>query len=198
MSARAVAAVCLGGALCGCVAFESVPVAELGCDPALAGRWAPAGSDAADAIAIDNRCEAVVPGPKRSGAGAPQIRVQLRGFELDSQRYLVFDKRDIEHLMGLGAEALVDSDLQALDKQVFLMRYRIEGDTLQAAMTDQAYAADLVDEGRLPGKALAHNLSLIQADAGTVRALLLQHPDLFVSEGRGSMELVRIAAGAAR
>lgn len=198
MIARAAAAASLGCALCGCVAFDHAPVAKLGCDPALVGRWAPAGAGIADAIAIDDQCRALIPGPKQSSSDRSPIGVQLRGFEQGSQRYLVFDKRDIEKMMGLGPGALADSDLQSLDKQVFLMRYRIDGDTLQAGMTDQEYAADLIETGQAPGKALADSLSLIQADAGAMSALLDHHPELFISQGRGWMELERVGAGAAQ
>ncbi len=198
MTMRWAGAAVLTSALCGCVAFEAIPVAELGCDPALAGRWVPHGMPAGDAILIDEQCRALIPAAGRSAADAEPVRLQLRSFEQDAQRYLVFDKADLERVAGLGANALAGSDLQSLDDEKFLLRYRIDGDNLQAAMNDQTYARDAIDGGSLPGKALAASLSLIQADAAAMPALLREHPELFVAEGRGFAAFERAGAERAR
>lgn len=192
------APVVLTSLLCGCVAFEAIPVAALGCDPALAGRWMPNGLPAGDAILIDDQCRALIPAAGRADTDTEPVRLQLRSFEQDAQRYLVFDKADLQRVAGLGADALAGSDLQSLDDQKFLLRYRIDGDNLQAVMNDQAYARDAIDDGLLPGKALAASLSLIQADAADMPALLRDHPELFVSEGRGFAAFERIGAERAR
>ncbi len=196
MNASAPIALSFSIALGGCVAFEHLPEkTALACDPRLEGRWAPDGVAANDAVVIDRQCQAIIPGGSQARGAAAPIRLELRSFQLDGQGYLVFGKGDIERMTGLAAGSLAESDLQAIDKQVFLMRYRIDGDTLQTAMADQEYASDVIDEGEVPGKALADTVSLVETDAGGMPGLLGSHPDLFVSEGRGWAEFQRLGAG---
>ncbi|MCL1633879.1 hypothetical protein M2650_04370 [Luteimonas sp. SX5] len=197
MNARILAAASLPLALGACVAFEHLPEVALACDPRLEGRWAPDGMAAKDAVVIDRQCQATIPGGSQARGAAEPLRFKLRSFQLDGQGYLVFEKGDIARLTGLAEGALADSDLQALDKQRFLMRYRIDGETLQAAMADQAYASDAIDEGMLSGKALAETVSLVETDADGMPGLLASHPELFVSEGRGWAEFRRLGAGLA-
>lgn len=195
MNTHPLAAASLCFAVSACVAFEHLPAVALDCDPALAGRWVPVGMATGDALEIDRQCQALIPGGSRSSTEGAPLRLKLRSFALSGQRYLVFEKGDIERITGLGDGGLADSDLNAIDKQVFLLRYRVDGETLQAAMADQEYARDAIDDGKLPGKALADRLSLVETDAGGMPALLHSHPDLFVSAGRGWAEFRRPSSG---
>lgn len=198
MNARSLAAASFATALCGCVAFEHLPEAVVACDPMLEGRWTPSGMSAADAVVIDQQCRALIPGNSRAkGAAAQPVRLELRSFQLGDDRYLVFTKNDIENMTGLAEASLIGSDLQSVDKQVFLMRYRIDGKTLQTAMADQDYASDAIDERSIRGKPLGDTVSLVEAGAADMPGLLASHPDLFVSQGRGFAEFERLGPGRA-
>ena len=188
-------AAALGLCLGGCVAFEHLPAVTLDCDPQLAGRWAPADVAGQDAVDVDGQCRAQFPNG-RPGQTVMSPRVQLRSFALDGQRYLVFEKGDIERMAGLGAGQLGSSDLAALERGMFLLRYRVQDDVLHAAMVDLPRMRDAIEDGEVPGREISDSLLAVTSDPEAV-ARLLRSADVFVAPGeRGAVELRRLRAKA--
>ena len=131
--------------LCGCVAFEQSPVADLSCDPALAGTWTDAdgGSSSRHRFTVDAKCRLRWP----KAPGGP-FAMTLRGFALDGHRYLVLTPAEADVL----AEAEGDVVRQTPAGHVYLVRYRVAGKSARMRVPDWNAARAAVARGAVKGR----------------------------------------------
>lgn len=159
----ALAATLLGG----CVTFERAPVAQLSCDPALAGEWQGEKHDAASQAArVSPDCE--LQWPEDDGG---TYTTTLRGFTLGGHRYLVFSPEDADRLMDM------DGDLasQAPAGSVLFARYRIDGDTLQLWLADPNEA--LRTGGKVSARQIDDRFAHVEGSREDIAALLRERGD---------------------
>jgi hypothetical protein len=159
----ALAATLLGG----CVTFERAPVAQLSCDPALAGEWQGEKNDAPSQVArVSPDCE--LHWPEDDGG---TYTTTLRGFTLDDHRYLVFSPEDADRLMDM------DGDLaaQAPEGSVLFARYRIDGDALQLWLADPNEA--LRTGGKVSARQIEDRFAHVEGSREDIAALLHERGD---------------------
>lgn len=180
-----------------CVTFERAPVAELDCDPALAGEWRPL-KDGRSGPPIQVSADCSVRWPEDDGG---IYTTTLEGFELGGSRYFVFTPTVADRLMS------ADDDMRrkAPKDSVFIARYRIDGDTAQVwlADPDEAMRHEAMHS---PAKGQANAVQLdgsnvhIQGSRDAIAALLRARGDAIFAtkpDGKGVMRLQRVPAAAA-
>lgn len=169
-------------ALPGCLMFERAP-AELGCDPALAGRWLPLpGADpekmplgSGDYAEIDARCQVSLV----EGGGPPRTRFHALGFELDGARYLALGQEDMRDLFNDQKAPAGNSKLPATS--VLLLKYRITDDVLEVAMPRASRALERLQQGEKSIREVDTMVYLMEGDAEALRTALAADPALFDS-----------------
>lgn len=169
-------------ALPGCLMFERAP-AELGCDPALAGRWLPLpGADpekmplgSGDYAEIDAQCQVSL---VESGK-TPRTRFRALGFELDGTRYLALDQDDMRDLFNDPKAPAGNSKLPATS--VLLLKYRIADDVLEVAMPRASRALERIQQGDPGIREVDTMVYLLGGEADALRATLVADPGLFDS-----------------
>lgn len=192
MSMRIAALSLLSLTLSACVTFERAPVAELDCDPALAGEWRPL-KDGMAGPPIQVSADCSVRWPEDDGG---IYTTTLEGFELGGSRYFVFTPTVADRLMS------ADDDMQrrAPKDSVFIARYRIDGDTAQVWLADPDAAM------RPPAKDQAAAVQLdgsnvhVQGSRDAIAELLRARGEAIFAakpDGRGVMRLQRVAPAAA-
>lgn len=180
-----------------CVTFERAPVAELDCDPALAGEWRPL-KDGRSGPPIQVSADCSVRWPEDDGG---IYTTTLEGFELGGSRYFVFTPTVADRLMS------ADDDMRrkAPKDSVFIARYRIDGDTAQVwlADPDEAMRQEAMHS---PAKGQANAVQLdgsnvhIQGSRDAIAELLRARGDAIFAtkpDGKGVMRLQRVPAAAA-
>jgi hypothetical protein len=200
MSLRNAALALVTLALSACVTFERAPVSTLGCDPALAGQWRPVnGGPQGRNIVVSADC--TVQWPEENGG---TYTTTLAGFALGASRYLVFTPTVADRLMGADGDMLH----KAPKDSVFLVRYRIDGDSATVWLADEdeamrtpvkGTAADQAGEQASARRLDASNVH-VEGSREAIAALLRTRGEtLFAGtpDGRGAMALQRVAAGAA-
>ena len=183
--------------LSACVTFERAPVAELDCDPALAGEWRPL-KDGRSGPPIQVSADCSVRWPEDDGG---IYTTTLEGFELGGSRYFVFTPTVADRLMS------ADDDMRrkAPKDSVFIARYRIDGDSAQVwlADPDEAMRKEAMHS---PAKGQANAVQLdgsnvhIQGSRDAIAALLRARGDAIFAtkpDGKGVMRLQRVPAAAA-
>jgi hypothetical protein len=180
-------------ALSACVTFERAPVAKLACDPALTGQWRPLKGGPQDrVIAVSADC--TVQWPEDDGG---TYTTTLAGFALGGSRYLVFAPAVADRLMGADGDML----RKAPKDSVFLVRYRIDGERATVWLANEDEAMRTPARGQAVGRRLDASNVHIEGNRKAIAALLGARGEaLFpnASDGRGAMELQRVAAEAAR
>ncbi|MFC3552232.1 hypothetical protein ACFOLC_14605 [Lysobacter cavernae] len=161
-------------ALAGCVAFEQPPSAQLGCDTKLAGHWLPEGENNGVEVKLDQQCRAHF--PPRDNGRLPAYDTTVRSFTLDGHDYLVLTAHDVEQILGLATS---DFAATAPAGSVFVLRYRIDGDRLQALQVDADFVAKAIASRRIRGREASKTLLVIEGDAPAMTALLRAQPALF-------------------
>lgn len=180
-----------------CVTFERAPVAELDCDPALAGEWRPL-KDGRSGPPIQVSADCSVRWPEDDGG---IYTTTLEGFELGGSRYFVFTPTVADRLMS----AYDDMRRKAPKDSVFIARYRIDGDSAQVwlADPDEAMRQEAMHS---PAKGQANAVQLdgsnvhIQGSRDAIAALLRARGDAIFApkpDGKGVMRLQRVPAAAA-
>ena len=196
LSMRIAALMLLSLTLSACVTFERAPVAELDCDPALAGEWRPL-KDGRSGPPIQVSADCSVRWPEDEGG---IYTTTLGGFELGGSRYFVFTPTVADRLMS------ADDDMQrkAPKDSVFIARYRIDGDTAQVWLADPDEAMR-PDAMRPPAKDQAAAVRLgdnahVKGSRDAIAEWLRARGDVIFAakpDGSGVMRLQRVAAAAA-
>ena len=196
VSMRIAALLLLSLTLSACVTFERAPVAELDCDPALAGEWRPL-KDGRSGPPIQVSADCSVRWPEDDGG---IYTTTLGGFELGGSRYFVFTPTVADRLMS------ADDDMQrkAPKDSVFIARYRIDGDTAQVWLADPDEAMR-PEAMRPPAKDQAAAVRLgdnahVKGSRDAIAELLRARGDVIFAakpDGSGVMRLQRVAAAAA-
>jgi hypothetical protein len=129
----------------GCVTFEQAPVASLGCDPDLIGRWQPDGEPGQPA-----------PGTATISAtadGGCRLDAVARDGSLETRMFRTFVLDDARYAAAQAGDALevTDADGRVRDtwpaSRVVLHRYRLDGDRLLLWRTDVDAAAKTTAPG---------------------------------------------------
>lgn len=187
-------------ALSACVTFERAPVDTLSCDPALAGQWRPLKGGPQNRVVVVS-ADCTVQWPEENGG---TYTTTLAGFALGASRYLVFTPAVADRLMSADGDML----RKAPKDSVFLVRYRIDDGRATVWLADEDEAMRAPVKGTAPDQA-GEQASARRLDASNVHvegsreaiaALLRARGEtLFASapDGRGAMELQRVAAEAA-
>ncbi len=189
-------------ALSACVTFERVPVAELGCDPALAGEWRPARNGPSDrTIVISADC--TVLWPEDDGG---TYTTTLEGFALGGSRYLVFTPTVADRLMSSDGDML----RRAPKDSVYLARYRVDGDSAVVWLADPDEAMRAPAKGQATGVRLDETDVHVKGSRAAIAKLLRARGDTIFAgqrdgmqqgakqqDGRGVMRLQRVAPVAA-
>lgn len=192
MSMRIAALLLLSLAISACVTFERAPVAELDCDPALAGEWRPL-KDGRSGPPIQVSADCSVRWPEDDGG---TYTTTLEGFELGGSRYFVFTPTVADRLMS------ADDDMRrkAPKDSVFIARYRIDGDSAQVWLADPDEALRPSAKGQAAAVQLDGSNVHIQGSRDAIAELLRTRGDAIFAakpDGRGVMRLQRVAAAAA-
>lgn len=187
-----IAALLLSLTISACVTFERAPVAELDCDPALAGEWRPL-KDGMSGPPIQVSADCSVRWPEDDGG---IYTTRLEGFELGGSRYFVFTPTVADRLMS------ADDDLRnkAPKDSVFIARYRIDGDSAQVWLADPDEAMRPAAKGQAAAVQLDGSNVHVQGSRDAIAELLrARGAAIFAAkpDGRGVMRLQRVAAAAA-
>lgn len=163
----------------GCVMFERPP-AELGCDPALVGRWLPLpGADtekmplgAGDYAEIDAQCQVSLV----EHGKPPRSKFRALGFELDGQRYLALSQDDMRDLFE-DTKPATPGKLPATS--VLLLKYRIADDVLEVALPKASRALESIQQGDRSVREADTMVYVVEGDAEALRRRLATDPGLF-------------------
>lgn len=182
------AALILAG-LSACVAFERAPVAELRCDPDLAGAWTvKAGGNAHKTVHVDARCRS----DDWPGLGDKPTTLEFAGFALGRDRYLVFTPEQAQRAIGADAGSLTNT---APKGSVFLVLYRFNAQGgLEAWLPDSQRALDAIARGELAGRKLEDRYALLQGEPEQLRDTLSQRLNLLYDTDRKAMVFERAKA----
>lgn len=178
----------LAAALGGCVAFERAPVAELRCDPDLAGAWTvSAGNGLKKTAHVDARCHT----DDWPGMNDKPVAMDFTGFAIGQDRYLALTPEQAQRAMGADPGALTEG-LPA--GAVFLVLYRIGPDgALHAWLPDSKRALDAIARGELRGRRLKEQFALVEGDPEQMRDTLSQRSNLLYDTDRKAMVFERAA-----
>ena len=173
----------------GCVAFERAPVAELRCDPDLAGAWTvKAGGNAHKTVHVDARCRST----DWPGMGDKPTTLELTGFTIGRDRYIALTPEQAQRAIGADTGSLTAT---APKGSVFLVLYRFNAQGgLDAWLPDPQRALDAIARGQLAGRKLDDRFALVQGDPEQLRDTLAQHPDLLYDTDRKAMVFERAKA----
>lgn len=191
VSVRIAALLFLSLTISACVTFERAPVAELGCDPALAGEWRPL-NDGRSGPPIQVSADCSLRWPEDDGG---IYATTLEGFELGGSRYFVFTPTVADRLMS------ADDDMQrrAPKDSVFIARYRIDGDTAEVWLADPDEAMRPPAKGQAWAVQRDGSNVHVQGSRDAIAELLRARGDVIFAakpDGRGVMRLRRVAAAA--
>ncbi|MFY2764615.1 hypothetical protein [Arenimonas sp. MALMAid1274] len=165
--------------LCACqgTTFRAAPVADAGCDPALAGTWLSQDEDPEDVgeviLRIDARCRLHVDERKPEGlkrGDGVQAHVGRHG----SHRYAWVDARWV-HTRFEEAHVPPAGD-------VYLMRYAIEGGVLSLWTTDDKLIAHAIIDNELTGEVISRDSRLFNRLTGEADPAVLDRPGFFKAE----------------
>ncbi|MGO1073658.1 hypothetical protein [Lysobacter sp. CA199] len=189
--------------LSGCVVFERPPVQPLACDPDLPGTWNLKADGITKTIYIDSRCHT----ENWPGMGEQAVALDLVGFVLGRNRYIVIAPADAERAIGAQGKPLLE---RTPKDAAFLVLYRIEGDQASAWLPSPDLALRAVAENRLRGTRLDEKYALIQNDPlppgrkiddrnalvqeapDRLRVVLGEQPELLFATDRKSVTLTRV------
>lgn len=167
-------------AACEATTFEHPPVASLPCDPALAGHWASEGDgddkDGEIVLQIDAACQLAVVEHKADGPSTGEPTT----LHLGRHGRHAYAWVDAGWMMRR-----FDEDHRFPDGDVFLMRYRQQGDRLELWSTDDKRVAHAIIDDELEGEVLARDNELFNRLTGTQDPEVLEHRGLFDSEAAG-------------
>jgi len=186
---RPALAVALAAGLCACVAFERTPVAELRCDPDLAGAWTvKAGGNAHKTVHVDDRCRS----EDWPGMGDKPVALELTGFVVGEDRYLVLTPEQAQRAIGADTGSLTAT---APKDSVFLVLYRINArGGLDAWLPDSQRALAAIARGELAGRKLDERFALVQGTPEQLRDTLAQRLNLLYDTDRKAMVFERAKA----
>lgn len=171
----------------GCVAFERSPVAERSCDPELPGEWNLRTDGAAKRIRIDARCHT----EDWPGLREQPVALDLTGFKLGRDRYIVLTPADAERAIGTEQKQLAKTTPAGA---VFLVLYRIEGDQAYAWLPDSQRALTAIAAGSLRGRKLEDRFALVEGTAQQLRDTLEQRAGLLYDTDKTAVVLQRATA----
>lgn len=178
-------------ALSGCVAFERAPVDELTCDPDLPGTWKLKAENLAKTLRIDERCHT----EDWPGLGEQTMALDLTGFSLGEDRYIVISPADAQRIIGAEGAAMVKTTPAG---SVFLVLYRIDKGRATAWLPDSQRALNAIAAGELKGRKLDEKFPLLQGSAQDIRDTLLQHGSLLYDTKKEAMVLERVTPPASK
>lgn len=157
--------------------FEHPPVVETGCVPALAGDWLSQGvadeSDGEVELSIDQQCHLEVLEHEQDGLRRGESTV-LHGGKDREQGYLWVD--------AAWANQRFESKHAAPAGDVYVLRYRLDGNSLQMRLPDDKAIAHLIIDGKLQGEVQRNEDSLFNRILGPLPAGQLRRHDLFTGE----------------
>ncbi len=175
------------GLLGGCVAFERSPVTERSCDPELPGEWNLRADGIAKRIRIDARCHT----EDWPGLREQPVALDLTGFKVGRDRYIVLTPADAERAIGAEQKQLSKT---APAGAVFLVLYRIEGDQANAWLPDSQRALTAIAAGSLRGRKLEDRFALVEGTSQQLRDTLEEHAGLLYDTDKKAMVLQRATA----
>ncbi|QQP96698.1 hypothetical protein [Lysobacter enzymogenes] len=186
---RPALAVALAAGLSACVAFERAPVAELSCDPDLAGAWTvKAGGNAHKTVHVDARCRS----EDWPGMGDKPTTLELTGFVVGQDRYIVLTPEQAQRAIGADTGSLTAT---APKDSVFLVLYRINArGSLDAWLPDSQRALAAIARGELAGRKLDERFALVQGTPEQLRDTLAQRLNLLYDTDRKAMVFERAKA----
>ncbi|SDY89188.1 hypothetical protein SAMN04487939_1083 [Lysobacter sp. yr284] len=188
---RAVRRLALAALLAGlsaCVAFERAPVAELRCDPDLAGTWTvKAGGNLSKTVRIDARCHT----EDWPGMDDRPVALDLSGFAIGQDRYIALTPEQAQRAIGADAGSLAGT---APKGSVFLVLYRLTPNGLDAWLPDSQRALDAIARGGLAGRRLQDRFALVQGTPEQLRDTLAQRLNLLYDTDRKAMVFQRAKA----
>ncbi|MBW8808897.1 MAG: hypothetical protein JF591_08665 [Lysobacter sp.] len=173
-------------ALSGCVAFERAPVEELSCDPDLPGTWHLKADGVAKTVHIDARCHT----EDWPNMGEQTMALDLTGFVLDRDRYIVVPPSVAQRAIGAPGDALIKGTPAG---SVFLILYRIDEGRARAWLPDSQRALDAMAAGTLTGRKLDEKFPLIEGSAQDLRTMLQQHSAVLYDTQKEAIVLQRAA-----
>ncbi|MBN7138394.1 hypothetical protein A7A76_04665 [Lysobacter enzymogenes] len=172
----------------GCVAFERAPVAELRCDPDLAGAWTvKAGGNLSKTVRIDAQCHT----EDWPGMNDKPVALDLTGFAIGQDRYIALTPEQAQRAIGADAGSLTAT---APKGSVFLVLYRLTANGLDAWLPDSQRAIDAIARGQLAGRKLDDRFALVQGDPEQLRDTLAQRLHLLYDTDRKAMVFERAKA----
>ncbi|MEO6103759.1 MAG: hypothetical protein ABIP44_09005 [Pseudoxanthomonas sp.] len=182
--------------LIGCVTFERAPL-PLACDARLEGHWLPVANNpgeaakltAEDHATVNGQCHATISMSQAAGKPARKAEVQVSGFELGDEHYLVLGEKDLTRLFA-GSDKI--SPDRVPGNSVTLVRYRIAGDTLKLETIDTDTVKRMVEGHELSATTQDQLNYVIPGDEAQLREVLLKHPALF-GQGRAPPMTMRRA-----
>ena len=164
---------CLLLAACESTSFQAPPVAETACDPALPGVWESVGDDGKNGeveMRVDAACRMhlleLKQGQMRDGEPT-QLHVGSDG----EARYFWVD--------GVWASKRFELDTVPPAGDVYLLRYRIDGDRLRLEMPDSRAIAHRIIDNRLRGEVHRDEKVLANRLLAPVDPAALREPGFF-------------------
>lgn len=176
---KTAAALCAAVLLAACQAtsFEKPPIADAGCDPALAGTWLSQGEDADEegevVLLVDARCRLHVEEHESTGIKRGD-GIQAHLGRYGKHHYLwvdanwVHSRFDEPHAPPAG--------------DVYLVRYRRDGDTLTLWTTDDKPIAHAIIDNDLTGEVISRDNRLFNRLTGEPGPDVLDRPGFFKAE----------------
>ena len=176
---RSALLMCLVVLACGCQAtsFQNPPLADSGCDPALAGDWVSlddAGTPNGELrLSLTAKCELNVAGTevKQPDAGPTQVHLGRRG----NTDYAWFNAAWSNHVFDV-------KEFEADPQDVYLFRYEVQGQELIMRAIDHKAVAHRIIDGGISGTVRSDENVLVNRVTGPARADILDYPDLFSKE----------------
>ena len=162
--------------LAGCQAttFEEAPLQALACDPALSGDWASKGEDSDEdgefVLHIGKDCALEVTERKPTGPRTGEATT----FHLGRHGGQTYAWVDANWLMRR-----FDEDHRPPEGDVYVMRYRVKGDTLDLWTTDDPAIAHAIIDDDLDGEVLARDERLFNRLTGQQKPDVLTRRNFF-------------------
>lgn len=159
----------------GCVAFENLPDAPTGCDPRLAGQWQSQTQRPSDKLVfnIDQQCRYLDNDTSRKRSkGMP---VTFRTLTVNGVDYAAFTPQDFDILLdepGATSQYLRHN-------QVFLLRYRLDGDQLQVDVVNPNWVDQALRNKQLPVDKSIDKVLVLTGTPAKISKQLTTQPDLF-------------------
>ena len=167
-------------AACEATTFEHAPLAALPCDPALVGHWASEGEghdkDGEMVLQIDAACALTVVEHKADGPRTGEATALHLGRH---------GNHDYAWVDAGWMMRRFDEDHRFPEGDVFLMRYRRQGDRLELWSTDDKAIAHAIIDDDLDGEVLARENELFNRLTGRQEPAVLEHRGLFDAEAAG-------------